>query len=188
MTKEVVAVLTTMLVAVVMDMGEAMADTEAAEAVETEAIIMALATMVTVVVTAMARHHLLPAASRTSLLVLLHKLQHTLAETVVVVFLHRRLRVGCQVWLSLPLLNTIKVVMAEAITTMAAATTMEADMEAVAIMAAETIMVVVIAAVVEEEVAVVAEVDMTDIRSLLLKSPSGGKTLLTKIGSGSRKD
>lgn len=194
MTKEVVAVLTIMLEAMVtatitMDMEETMAVTEAAEAEETEAITMALATMVMVVAMATAYHHHLLAASKISRLVLLHKLQHTLVETVVV-FLHLLLRAGCLVWLSLLLLpNIIKVVMAEVtIITTVAVITMEEVTEVVATMAAGIITAADIVAVVEEEAAVVAEVDMTDIRSLLLGVPSGCRTLLTKIGSGIHKD
>jgi hypothetical protein len=192
MIKEVVAASTTMLVGVVamatttMDTEETMAGTEVAEAEEMEAITTALATMDMVVVMAMA-HHLLPAVSRTFHLVLLHKLLHTLAEMAVAVFLHRHLQAGCLVWLSLLLLS-IKAVIVAATITMAVATTTEEATEVAATMVAETTMAADIAAVEEEEVVVVAEVDMTDIRSLLLGPPSGGRTLLTRYGSGSHQD
>jgi len=142
----------------------------------TAAITMVLAMMDTVVeLVAMATaHHRLLAVSRTSHPHLPLKLQHTLAETVAVVYPHLLLQVGCLVWLLLPL-NITKVATAEATTTtmVAVATTMGEVTEEAATTAAEITMAEDIAAEEEEEVAV-AEVVMTDIRRILLALRSGG--------------
>lgn len=167
-------------------MEETMVAIEVVEAAATAAITMVLAMMDTVVEMAVMVTvvHLLLAASKISHLDSPHKLQHTLAETVAVVFLLHHLRAGCLVWLPL-LLNNIKVVMAEATTTMVAATTitMEEAMEEMAITVAEITTVEVIAVVVVEEVVDVVEGVMTDIRMGLLH-PS--RSLSTRPENGSR--
>jgi hypothetical protein len=194
-TKEVVVVSTTVLEAAAMAtittimaaMEEIMVATEVVEAAAMAAITMVLAMMDTVVEMAVMVTvvHLLLAASKISHLDSPHKLQHTLAGMVVAVFLHHRLRAGCLVWLPL-LLNNIKVAMAEATTTMVAATTitMEEAMEETDITAAVEITTVeVIAVVVVEEVVDVVEGVMTDIRMGLLH-PS--RCLSTEPENGSR--
>ena len=147
-----------------------MAATEVAEVEATVAIITDLAMMdmaeeTEVMVTA--RHRLL-AASKTYHLDLPHKLQHTLAGTVVVVVCPHLLRqAGCLVWLLL-LLNIIKVVMAEVIITTVVVTIMEVMEEAATTAAAEITMAEDIAVEEEEAEVVVEEVVMTDIRRNLL--------------------